>query len=522
MPIKARVSGWCVVMTLIGSLGAADSAPAQVLERVLMPGPVVEGHADYENECSRCHQPFSRDLQRELCVDCHTEIGADIREQNGFHGRSATIPTLECASCHTEHEGRDADIVGFDPDTFDHSTADFALAGAHLTVPCESCHAETSAFRDAETACYGCHRADDPHKGNLGESCASCHAETRWSAARFDHATTDFALDGLHADVPCGGCHRNERYADSPTECVDCHRVDDAHAGRNGTACGDCHSPAGWTDSRFDHFQATGFALDDGHGGLTCGACHGDARFERNPDPKCYACHRPDDTHAGRNGTECDTCHSPTAWTNVSFDHARDSGFALEGAHADLVCAACHRGPVESMRPDSACVACHWSDDAHGGRLGESCGDCHGVSGWPDSVRFDHDLTTFPLLGLHSAVACESCHEDAGFVDTPDRCVDCHRDDDVHALGLGADCGACHNPNDWLIWRFDHDRQTDFPLDGAHSGLDCLACHNRPATDSAALPMRCGGCHRGDDIHAAAFGTDCGRCHTTEAFTDLR
>ncbi|MDH3505939.1 MAG: cytochrome C [Gammaproteobacteria bacterium] len=523
MRATTNKTGWLIVSVAIIGLGHSADARGQLLERVLMPGPVIEGHAAYEDECSSCHQPFSRNLQRELCLDCHTEVAQDLDASLGFHGRSPVIPMLECAACHTEHEGRDADVVGLDEDTFDHGATDFALLGSHLGARCEGCHAETAVyFRDAESTCIGCHAEEEPHKGNLGETCGDCHSETAWADASFDHDTTDFPLTGNHSNADCGGCHRNEIYVETPTLCVACHRVDDFHAGRNGDACQDCHTPASWAEASFDHFEETGFALLDGHGGLACTACHAEQRFDQAPDPACSTCHRADDVHAGNNGAACDTCHTPTDWPSVSFEHALDAGFALNGAHAELTCTACHRGPVETSRPEPACNSCHWSNDVHGGQLGESCQDCHGESGWAESVRFDHDLTVFPLLGLHAAVSCEGCHAESSFRETASECVDCHRADDVHAQRLGLDCAMCHNPNDWLIWQFDHDEQTEFALEGAHGGLDCLACHNRPVTDSVALSTTCGDCHRGDDIHATGFGMDCGRCHTTDAFTELK
>lgn len=506
---------------LVMAFGSPTAAP-QVLERVLMPGPVIAGHAEYEDECSSCHQPFARSTQRALCLDCHTQINDDIESELGFHGRSQTVPTIECAACHTEHEGRDADIVGLDPDTFDHSATDFALLGSHSAANCEGCHAPETHYRDTDSDCAACHGEEDVHNGNLGESCGDCHNETRWTETTFDHDTTDFSLTGNHVGATCSGCHRNEIYVDTPTRCVACHRVDDVHAGRNGEICQDCHTPAGWADTSFDHFEETGFALVDGHGGLACTACHQNATFDEPPDSECFACHKADDVHAGNNGTDCAACHAPATWPEVSFDHALDAGFALNGAHGSLVCTACHRGPVETARPDADCNSCHWANDVHQGALGTACQDCHREESWAESVRFDHDITEFPLLGLHAAVACEGCHSDPSFSDTPSECVDCHAANDVHGQKLGLGCAMCHNPNDWLIWQFDHNRQTDFRLDGAHEGLNCLACHNRPVTDSVALSTSCGSCHRGDDIHASAFGMDCGRCHTTEAFGELR
>jgi hypothetical protein len=116
---------------------------------------------------------------------------------------------------------------------------------------------------------------------------------------------------------------------------------------------------------------------------------------------------------------------------------------------------------------------------------------------------------------------CEDCHESRAFHDAPETCVDCHADDDAHAQQLGSDCALCHNPNDWLLWTFDHDAQTPFALTGAHADLDCLACHRQPVADAIVVPSACGSCHRADDVHDGEFGEDCAACHTTESFGAL-
>jgi hypothetical protein len=127
----------------------------------------------------------------------------------------------------------------------------------------------------------------------------------------------------------------------------------------------------------------------------------------------------------------------------------------------------------------------------------------------------------FPLVGLHAVVPCEACHLTPKFTDTPGDCVDCHGRNDPHQNSLGADCGACHNPNGWLLWEFDHNAATGFVLDGAHADLACRACHeagdnyaNKPATS-------CDACHREDDVHAGQFGRACSRCHSTRSFDDI-
>ncbi len=521
-----RCSGFLKLAALIGGVLFSMSASAQLqsLERLILPGPVITGHAEYESECQSCHVRFSRTEQDDLCVDCHTEIAEDLATQTGFHSLSPDVNDEDCSSCHTEHLGRDADIVGLDVDSFDHALTDFVLRDSHIDIVCEDCHTPEEPFHNAETECVSCHLEEDQHLGNLGEDCADCHAETQWSDTNYDHRfENDYELTGSHAEISCVSCHVDEIYMETPTECVGCHIEDDTHMGNNGTECQDCHNTVDWADSLFDHFSRTNFALLGGHANVECDSCHEGNKFEQATSTECVSCHLEDDSHDGINGTECADCHQPTEWLDVLFDHGVDADFALNGAHADIECASCHVEAVAVSLPATTCIGCHDEDEPHELQLGEDCALCHAELTWNEDVRFDHDLTIFPLLGEHVQVDCEDCHETPAFHDASDVCIDCHLDDDVHETRLGDDCGACHTPLDWTLWRFDHDSQTDFLLDGAHEGLDCRACHTQPAMDGViAVSSDCNSCHRSDDIHRGEFGDDCAECHSTTSFEDLR
>ena len=71
-----------LAMTLLFAI--AGRANAQI-ETLVMPGDVIEGHAEFEAECSSCHLAFKRSKQRALCLDCHDDISADIESQAGLH-----------------------------------------------------------------------------------------------------------------------------------------------------------------------------------------------------------------------------------------------------------------------------------------------------------------------------------------------------------------------------------------------------------------------------------------------------
>ena len=167
------------------------------------------------------------------------------------------------------------------------------------------------------------------------------------------------------------------------------------------------------------------------------------------------------------------------------------------------------------------CAACHRASDPHGGALGLACDSCHGVQKWKQDIRFDHDLTDWPLMGMHSIVSCGQCHASRAFKGAPKDCLGCHAQDDVHKGGLGKDCAACHTTNGWKSWDFDHARQTGFALSGAHAKAKCVDCHRQPA-GLVKLAGDCASCHRKDDIHLGQYGTQCQRCHTTLTFKGAR
>jgi len=496
-------------------------AHAQI-ETLVMPGKVIEGHAEYESECALCHQKFERGKQRALCLDCHEDIAADIEKPAGFHGRSRRAGAAPCARCHTDHEGRDADIVNLDEDSFDHDFTDFPLLGKHADTECTECHAAGEKHRDAPDDCFACHEENNPHGDTLGTACGDCHSPVEWLDVEFDHDSTGYPLVGKHQEPACLDCHEDDTFQNTPTDCYDCHAEDDAHDGRSGNECGTCHNPKGWDDTSFDHNRDTDFILDGKHAEQECAGCHSEDPFSDELDMACISCHLEDDNHEGHFGKACETCHASSGWPEVRFDHGEDAGYALIGAHSEAECTACHIEPIFDVKLERDCLACHEDDDAHEGSQGTQCLDCHSEASWKDDVFFDHDLTRFPLLGKHAETECGECHESHVFRDAPEDCIGCHRENDSHQGRFGENCALCHNPVDWQQWLFDHDAQTSFPLDGAHAKVACESCHRQSLSAQTRLGRNCADCHRSDDIHDGEFGPDCGRCHSADSFRDVR
>ena len=508
------------LLMLISLLAPAlHVTPVQAVnpETLLMPGKLTKAHQKFEEHCSLCHDVRDRNRQTPLCLDCHKEIAADIRSHHGLHGRTPAMAASQCSACHIDHLGREADIVELDPARLDHDLTDFPLRGAHAGLACADCHRPGKRYREAPRDCFACHGRDDPHGGKLGRDCAGCHGTDSWWRAHFDHDRTGFQLRGAHVSLACAQCHSGNRYKGTPTDCVSCHATDDVHHGNRGANCSACHAVSGWKTSRFDHAKATGFALLGAHAQLQCQDCHRSGNLQAKLPQACGGCHRGEDPHAGRLGDDCGRCHGNTQWRHATFDHARDAHWTLAGAHARLKCFDCHTAAVATQKLGTACVSCHRLDDVHRGRLGGDCAACHGVSGWRTDLRFDHDRTGFPLAGLHVAVPCAQCHLTREFRDAPRDCGGCHAADDVHKGSFGHDCARCHTPAGWGIWRFDHAKETHFPLTGAHATLACGTCHRRPP-ELVKLHTDCVGCHSQDDVHVGQFGADCDRCHTTRTF----
>lgn len=200
----------------------------------------------------------------------------------------------------------------------------------------------------------------------------------------------------------------------------------------------------------------------------------------------------------------------------ADFNHA-DTGFVLNGRHAQLGCEACHGDMDRTL--EARCDFCHRAP--HDAGLRKACTDCHDPQrGWP-GVSFRHprrDLWTF-----HDRNACRTCHSQLRFTGLNRNCVSCHTD--FHQGALGSDCFRCHNQPAWRVNRFRHE-ESGFPLMGAHLGLECGDCH-RDLRSMRIIPRPdgCVSCHDGQYRSAsfphAAYGAgrDCQECHLQDSWS---
>jgi hypothetical protein len=507
----------CLSLTLFTAM--LPGARAQGIESVIAPGKLIQGHAKYEDECKQCHVKFDRKAQDGLCMDCHKEIGADVRARTGFHGKSKP---QACRTCHTDHKGRDARVVDLDKKKFDHAFTDFSLRGKHQEVECDKCHLSGKKYREAALECNACHKKDDVHKGSLGAKCADCHTENKWKEARFDHDKTRFSLTGKHVEVKCADCHKDNNYKETPRACVACHKKDDdqkGHKGQFGDKCESCHGAKSWKESSFNHDTDTKYALRGKHRSTPCATCHTGHLYKVKLSQECFACHKKDDKHKETLGKECGNCHTERNWKeSPKFDHQTTS-FPLLGKHLKTECKECHKSALFKEAPKD-CFSCHKKDDKHTGNLGEKCADCHVERDWKTTTgRFNHDKTKFVLRNAHAAtsVKCNACHKDLGsFRNTPLDCLSCHKKDDKHEGQEGKKCEQCHNDKTWKDTRFDHGLSR-FPLTGKHIVTVCKKCHETPRYKDA--PRDCYSCHKKEDKHKQKFGLQCETCHNARAWS---
>lgn len=313
-------------------------------------------------------------------------------------------------------------------------------------------------------------------------------------------------------------------------------------------ACNDCHGTEGWDRllpvMQFNHDADTRYPLEGQHGQVACAACHTSLVF-RDADTDCFSCHT--DIHEGQFGNSCDQCHAPQNWQDEPRFRQmhQETRFPLVGVHAGLDCQACHSsGQYRDLSTE--CITCHLdtyqatTDPDHSAAgFSTDCNECHGVArsgggaggdwGGPD-VQFVH-TQAFPLTGGHNVNDCALCHvAGQAYTDVSNECDACHHDDfvgttdpDHSGAAFNTMCQLCHTTLDWAPAEFANHDLTNFPLDGAHTNLDCALCHEAQYTGT---PDQCVDCHREDyegvndpDHVEGQFDFDCTMCHTTLAYT---
>jgi hypothetical protein len=508
-------------------LFAKGAAEEGIFNKLLAPGPLMEGHKDLEHgDCLKCHEA-TKGIPDKNCLSCHKEIRESVNSKDSFHAQHKK----PCIDCHADHKGRKYDTVQVNKNNFNHALTGFSLRGAHDRINCEKCHTEKrhgKFVRPSDTRYFGlqdscniCHRKDDPHKFlppfNKKE-CSVCHNENSWKNAVFNHGKeTGYEIRGAHKKLECSDCHT---------------------PGPNKTV-----------KYKFPELKSEG-----------CHTCHQD-----------YHGFREEKSNILGNLVKCQSCHGEDSWKNpIQFNHGTQTAYPLTGEHKKVKCFECHITKTGSKTSNATnvprvydfptlesktCETCHKSphpNDPNSVFRQKPCSSCHTTDGWKkisvDGKSFNHNMTRFPLTGDHVNLSCNQCHQKNGkevykFPNADKQfCITCHptpHKGQFEPKYVERSCAECHNTTDFQnILKFDHDK-TKFKLTGHHKSIEgqCKKCHiptkqmlntkpPRPAGKfifSGEAKGYCTECHT--NVHKGQFSSrvntsDCRTCHTTVDFTN--
>ncbi len=335
--------------------------------------------------------------------------------------------------------------------------------------------------------CFRCH--DGKHLDEEGNSirlhCNVCHSLPETVRP------TDKAVEMVVANIQEPASHLEPTFmADhrflANDVCTECHGPNTFGAD-NSTFCTNsaCHGRA-WPEVDLNAAFPHPIALEGKHAEVWCHECHNGIK---QPAYQCANCHEP--AMQPHFGEVCEDCHTPEG-----FELADVSGFehpvALEGAHTDLDCSACHTAG-ESLA--YTCANCHQPPSAS--HFGETCEDCHTPAGFAGAT-LPPELHPVPLIGAHLRATCSVCHAEGQRV--PEYvCSNCHQPPQDHLEGT---CDTCHTPEGWpesaAVLIVAQTPQISHTLEGFEN---CLACHAAGEMEPA------------PDDHEGYVNEQCMLCH---------
>ncbi len=427
--------------------------------------------------------------------------------------------------------------------SFDHVRTGFPLTGAHVTLPCETCHVQGT-FKGTPKKCATCHTQGSRIQTTTfkpsnhivtAQACDQCHTSTAsWNVAFFSHA-------GVIAHQ-CGQCHNSNIAKGKPANhtptnapCDTCHRTTTwmsasfTHVSVMPGSCTTCHLPGG-----------SGLAKPSNHipTNLPCDACHTTggsfttSKFTHSATQsvmpgQCSTCHSGSYTQWNALGkpsghvattASCDTCHTGfQSFVTSSFNH---SGVTMGS------CATCHKTGGSGMAKPSNHIPTNLSCDA-----------CHNTSTFTTST-FTHSATQDVIAGQ-----CATCHsgsytqwnalgKPSGHVATTASCDTCHK-------GYSTFAGAGFNhtgvsPGSCTTCHIQGGSATAKPTNHMPTNLSCDACHSYTSPFTAStfthsatqgiVAGQCITCHSGSYTQWNALGkpsnhiptsASCDACHAT-------
>lgn len=260
------------------------------------------------------------------------------------HHHNTSGPILQCSSCHSTSRQRE-----------DISLPD--LKGA-FHRQCMDCHREWS----HENGCNTCHTLKkDLKNGKQQETLQKKYAEKSHPVVL---EPTKIVFETNTDKGKFVTFFHNDHTKKFGIACINCHKQE---------SCIKCHDVSKKSNADITKISSTK-NLDEKH-------------------KKCFTCHKDDN---------CTTCHKNQV--TEPFDHAKQTGWALNRFHINLTCSKCHGDKMPYKKLNNNCTSCHtnWSNET-----------------------FKHSLTGLELNETHAELSCEDCHIDRNFAVKP-SCDNCH------------------------------------------------------------------------------------------------
>ncbi|MEZ4987703.1 MAG: cytochrome c3 family protein [Saprospiraceae bacterium] len=192
--------------------------------------PFTGAHVPIADDCLACHTGGNYTNTPNTCAGCHTP---DYNQSLNPNHVALGLPQ-DCEMCHTTSPD-------WMPASFPIHDDFHPLIGAHAAIAddCVACH--NGDYNNTPNTCVGCHTQDfnnttDPNHvaAQFSTDCTTCHTETSWVPATFDHDLQYFPIySGAHEGewTACVDCHFNpSNYAEFT--CIGCHtnpETDEAH-----------------------------------------------------------------------------------------------------------------------------------------------------------------------------------------------------------------------------------------------------------------------------------------------------
>ena len=423
-----------------------------------------------------------------------------MKNANYFHGSSFWVGTLAILGLFLLALPN-SDMLAAPANSkvsFDHLKTGFPLTGAHVTVPCETCHIQGT-FKGTPKNCVLCHTQGSRIQTTTfkpanhiptTQACQQCHTSTTsWSVASFSHVgvmphqcsqchnnsiTKGKPANHMPTNEPCDTCHRTTTWMSAsfshvsvmPGTCATCHT-----AGGSGMAkppnhiptnlsCDACHTTGGsFTTSRFTHSATQGVIPGQ------CSTCHNGSYTQWNALGKPSG-------HVATTAS-CDSCHT------AGYSTFAGAGFNHTGV-APGSCATCHvqggsgmAKPTNHIPTNTACDACHntstfaTSTFTHSATQGVLPGQC-ASSGCHSGTYTTWNAQGKPANHLATSASCDSCH--AGFTTFANGVFN-------HTGIAPGTCSTCHTPGgSGLAAPTNHIPYASQLLAG--SSMNCDACHS--------------------------------------------